>query len=431
MMNKGKKRVISELDSKTVSAKPSQSDTNAPDKLKELKKKKVDSSKLIFDFMTKKQSKAKQLKQEKRKLLRREHGQYKMEGTVSKEAMRQKIDEIQSRGDMTKTAKRRLRILKKKLSIAEGNAPLPVSPTQSKIQAGDPKTTKLTKNQKKQSKQVKMESQIVPQNLEGIKKEIGSKKNVVEQSEKNKKLKKTQLKTKKAIQIKAESPEENDDNEITEDGSGDESVQTSQFKMEVDDDSDVQEDEVDDNEEDEVDVENGSVSKDVENVVRESFQKKQKVTREKKNSIAPKASKQENGEKKQRYVLFVGNLSFKSTVDDLKKHFLQKVSEVVSVRIPTHKVTNKPRGFAYVEVNNNVDYEKALSLHQSTLLGFKLNVEYTQTGSKNIKNNQEIVAKNKKLHAIRKAGKLAGSKKENGNRSFRRNFNKKQKTQQD
>lgn len=50
---------------------------------------------------------------------------------------------------------------------------------------------------------------------------------------------------------------------------------------------------------------------------------------------------------------------FSITNEELKKHFLTKVGHVVDVRIPK-KDANTARGFAYVELGNNVDYEVCL-----------------------------------------------------------------------
>ncbi|XP_017765973.1 PREDICTED: RNA-binding protein 34-like [Eufriesea mexicana] len=114
----------------------------------------------------------------------------------------------------------------------------------------------------------------------------------------------------------------------------------------------------------------------------------------------------EEESKKKRYVLFVGNLPFNITNEELKKHFLTKVSQIIDIRIPK-KDANTARGFAYIELANNTDYEKALSLNHSFVNGRRINVQYS--GS-----NKKIgVAKNFKLHALQKAGKLAGGKNRN------------------
>ncbi|KAJ8966306.1 hypothetical protein NQ314_003571 [Rhamnusium bicolor] len=55
---------------------------------------------------------------------------------------------------------------------------------------------------------------------------------------------------------------------------------------------------------------------------------------------------------------------------------------------------------------------KSLSMHHSVLKGRRINVLYTQGGKKKgDEKKKEIKAKNFKLHAMRKQGKLVGSKK--------------------
>lgn len=60
-------------------------------------------------------------------------------------------------------------------------------------------------------------------------------------------------------------------------------------------------------------------------------------------------------------------------------------------------------------------------MHHTFLKGRRINVLYTQGGKKkgDIK-KKEIKVKNFKLHALRKQGKLVGSRKESQKRSFRR-----------
>jgi cold-inducible RNA-binding protein len=57
--------------------------------------------------------------------------------------------------------------------------------------------------------------------------------------------------------------------------------------------------------------------------------------------------------------LFVGNLPFKSTEDALRTHFAQ-FGEVAQVRIMTDRDTGKPRGFAFVEMSNDEEAERAV-----------------------------------------------------------------------
>jgi RNA recognition motif-containing protein len=57
--------------------------------------------------------------------------------------------------------------------------------------------------------------------------------------------------------------------------------------------------------------------------------------------------------------LFVGNLSFKTTQEDLQGLFAE-YGEVVSVAIPQDRDTGRQRGFAFVEMANQADAEAAI-----------------------------------------------------------------------
>lgn len=55
-------------------------------------------------------------------------------------------------------------------------------------------------------------------------------------------------------------------------------------------------------------------------------------------------------------MLFVGNIPYDTTKQDLTSHF-NKVGNIVHIRIPTEKGSNRPRGFAYVEVDCETAYQ--------------------------------------------------------------------------
>lgn len=57
--------------------------------------------------------------------------------------------------------------------------------------------------------------------------------------------------------------------------------------------------------------------------------------------------------------IYVSNLGFSVQNDDLKKHFSQ-YGEVSSVNVIMDKVTNRSRGFAFIEMNDQQAAEKAI-----------------------------------------------------------------------
>jgi RNA recognition motif-containing protein len=59
--------------------------------------------------------------------------------------------------------------------------------------------------------------------------------------------------------------------------------------------------------------------------------------------------------------LYVGNLPYGSTEDDLRELFSQ-AGEVVSVALIRHRDTGRSRGFAFVEMATQVDAEKAITM---------------------------------------------------------------------
>jgi RNA recognition motif-containing protein len=72
--------------------------------------------------------------------------------------------------------------------------------------------------------------------------------------------------------------------------------------------------------------------------------------------------------------LFVGNLSFKTTQDELLAAFSQ-YGNVERVNIVTDRETGQPRGFAFVEMTEKRDAETAISqLNGADLNGRTMNV---------------------------------------------------------
>jgi RNA recognition motif-containing protein len=59
--------------------------------------------------------------------------------------------------------------------------------------------------------------------------------------------------------------------------------------------------------------------------------------------------------------LYVGNINFRATESDLQELFAQ-AGEVVSIKLITDGITGKLRGFGFVEMANDAEAEKAISM---------------------------------------------------------------------
>lgn len=57
--------------------------------------------------------------------------------------------------------------------------------------------------------------------------------------------------------------------------------------------------------------------------------------------------------------IYVGNLSYEVTEDELRQEF-EAFGEVTSVNIPTDRYTGRPRGFAFVEMPTEPEAQAAI-----------------------------------------------------------------------
>ena len=63
--------------------------------------------------------------------------------------------------------------------------------------------------------------------------------------------------------------------------------------------------------------------------------------------------------------IFVKNVHFSATVEDLKQHF-SDCGDISRVTIPIEKMTSKPKGYAYIEFVNKESVMKA-KMHNDSL----------------------------------------------------------------
>ena len=72
--------------------------------------------------------------------------------------------------------------------------------------------------------------------------------------------------------------------------------------------------------------------------------------------------------------IYVGNLSYDATEDDLRQAFGQ-YGEVASVAVITDRETGRPRGFAFVEMSDDNEAKNAIDgLNEAEIAGRAVNV---------------------------------------------------------
>ncbi|KAL7736588.1 hypothetical protein ACLKA6_015227 [Drosophila palustris] len=115
------------------------------------------------------------------------------------------------------------------------------------------------------------------------------------------------------------------------------------------------------------------------------------ITNDQLNSLLRGASKQN------RHVLYVTNLNFETTKEDLESHFAV-VGAVKSIRIPK----KRRGGFAFVEMADLKGFQQGFQLHNTELHGRKIKVQISEAGKKKSANKKNIIKqKNRKLAEMR------------------------------
>ncbi|KAK9702215.1 hypothetical protein K7432_011344 [Basidiobolus ranarum] len=104
---------------------------------------------------------------------------------------------------------------------------------------------------------------------------------------------------------------------------------------------------------------------------------------------------------KHRFIVFVGNLPYETTKENLTKHF-ETAGGIKSVRLITDKQTNKPKGFAFLEFDDPECLKKALFFHHTFFNRRKINVELTAGGGgQSEARKNKLTEKNAKLEEER------------------------------
>lgn len=75
--------------------------------------------------------------------------------------------------------------------------------------------------------------------------------------------------------------------------------------------------------------------------------------------------------------IFVGNLPFSATEDQLREMF-ERFGEVQSIKLITDRETGRPRGFGFVEMENTGADAAIKELNKSELDGRELKVNQSQ-----------------------------------------------------
>ncbi|KAG0001889.1 hypothetical protein BGZ65_003102 [Modicella reniformis] len=107
--------------------------------------------------------------------------------------------------------------------------------------------------------------------------------------------------------------------------------------------------------------------------------------------------------KNQKFIVFVGNLPYNITKEQLEKHFAS-CGQISSVRVQTDKATGKGKGFAFMEFPDTESMQKALFFNKTLIKERPINVELTAGGggNKSATRKQKIVEKNQALNEERR-----------------------------
>ena len=94
--------------------------------------------------------------------------------------------------------------------------------------------------------------------------------------------------------------------------------------------------------------------------------------------VSPKIRVEGNFSAVQQSRLYVGNLSYNAKQDDLGRLF-SKYGQLRNVYIVRDRLTRKLKGYAFVEMSNSEEAQRALELNGSEFLGRKILVSLAKS----------------------------------------------------
>ncbi len=80
--------------------------------------------------------------------------------------------------------------------------------------------------------------------------------------------------------------------------------------------------------------------------------------------------------------IYVGNISYQTTEEDLKEHF-EKAGEVINVKIITDRDTGRNRGFGFIEMTEEGVSQAIEELNDKEFMGRNLKVSVAKDNNNN------------------------------------------------
>ena len=104
-----------------------------------------------------------------------------------------------------------------------------------------------------------------------------------------------------------------------------------------------------------------------------------------------------------KHILFIGQLPYDATASQIQGHFETAAAveimggnlTILGVRLLTDPTTGKSRGMAFVDCDGDEDLERGVHMHQSKLLGRRINVEKSASGGGKTDRRKRFIQKSK------------------------------------